>query len=203
MQSIKRDTIGGFNAYLETLQKDENQYEFTFIKFDSNRFNKVYVGVPIEEVAPLSDETYKPGASTPLIDACVKTIKATSKAVKGREVNVVVVFQTDGEENASRKYTNSDLAHLIKKKTKKGWQFVYLGAGIDAFSHAKAMGIDVKRVASYGRKKSKAAFASIAANVSAYAAQGDEEALTFTQAQRNAMDDQHAHKYIKPDDSED
>ncbi len=186
MQSIKDDTIGGFNAYLETL-KDESAGPvfFSLLKFDSNRVEKVCVGEPIQTVAPLTDDTYRPGAMTPLIDACVKAIQATEKAVAERSdaPNIIVVFQTDGQENASTEYRREDLARLVKAKTAEGWQFAFLGAGIDAYAEAGAMGIAAASTMSYGRGNSKAAFAAMGANTRAYRT-GAAPSMGFSLAQK-------------------
>ena len=130
MQEIKRDTMGGFNEYVETLKKGGGNIAFSLMSFNSNETKSRYVAEPIEKVASLTDDNYRPAAMTPLIDASVKIIKATAKAVKKRsdEPLVLVVIQTDGYENVSEKYTAADLAKLVKEKTEKGWQCVFLGA---------------------------------------------------------------------------
>ena len=134
MQSIKDDTVGGFNAYVETLQKDGADIIFSLVSFNSSVTQKRYVGEPIDKIEPLTDANYQPRAMTPLIDASVKIIKATDEAVQKRDddPNVVIVMQTDGQENVSVEYTTADLAALIKEKEAAGWQFVFLGAGLDA-----------------------------------------------------------------------
>ena len=191
MQSIKDDTIGGFNSYLDTLAQDGNKYEFSLVKFDSNRHEKVCVGVPISEAPRLDDQSYRPGAGTPLIDAAVKLINATAELVKKRKVNVLVVIQTDGYENASREYTSGDLLQLVKEKTAAGWTFVYIGAGIDAFGQAKEYGFAAAQTMSYGRGKSRETFISMASNTSALAASGNSKSMNFTGAQRASSGDIH------------
>ena len=112
MQSIKGDTVGGFNAYVETLQKCGADIVFSLVSFNSNKTTPRYVADPIDTIKPLTEDTYQPAAATPLIDASVKIINATDDAVKkrGDNPNVLIVFQTDGEENVSVEYTNADLA---------------------------------------------------------------------------------------------
>src|SRR5438105_2772073 len=68
MESIKDDTIGGFNSYLNSLRAESASIDFTLIKFDSRRIEKVCVAVPVAQVAELTTASYHPGASTPLID---------------------------------------------------------------------------------------------------------------------------------------
>ena len=94
---------------------------------------------PIDTIKPLTEDTYQPAAMTPLIDASVKIITAPADAVKkrGDDPNVLIVFQTDGEENVSVEYTNADLAMLIKEKT-AGGQGVQCGSRGCAASHSRA-----------------------------------------------------------------
>ena len=113
---------------------------------------------------------------TPLIDAAVKIIKATTEAVAARKDDpaVVIVLQTDGQENVSVEYTTADLALLVKEKEQAGWQFVFLGAGLDAFAAAREAGLhlDAANVVAYDRGRSRQVFAATAGNVVAYAAVG-------------------------------
>jgi len=99
--------------------------------------------VRLRDVPRLTTETYLPRAYTPLIDACVEAIKTTEElvALAQGSPRVVVVFQTDGEENASRQHQLADLVDLTKRRTAEGWQFIYLGANIDAYKTARTFGI--------------------------------------------------------------
>jgi hypothetical protein len=104
MEAIKDETIGGFNAYLDTLELEAGDLvAFTQLQFDSQSIDTLYAGAKLSEVKRLTPETYQPRAYTPLIDAYVKTIKATEETIATRRDKpwVIVVFQTDGEENAS------------------------------------------------------------------------------------------------------
>lgn len=199
MGSIADDTVAGFNDYVATLQESDADIVFSLVSFNSNETRKRYVAEPIAEVATLRRDDYRPEAMTPLIDAAVKIVRATDEAVRhrGDDPNVVIVVQTDGLENVSVEYDNADLAKLIKEKTAAGWEFVFLGAGIDAFAAARAAGIDLHpdRVMSYGRRSTREAFAGVAANLSAYAEDGDAKSLAFSPEQRRSAKDEHAHKY--------
>ncbi len=205
MQSIKDDTVGGFNAYVETLQKDGDGILFSLVSFNSSRTEKRYVAEPIDQIKPLTDDDYQPGAMTPLIDAAVKIIKATDEAVSRRDddPNVVIVMQTDGQENVSVEYTTADLAALIKEKEQAGWQFVFLGAGLDAFAAARDAGIHIaaSQVVAYDRKRSHEVFAATAQNVQAFAKSGKKEKLRFSEKQRAQAGDQYAAQYLDPNDA--
>ena len=157
MESIKDDTIGGFNAYVEKLQESSGEILFSLVSFNSSRTKKRYVAEPIRSVRPLAAGDYQPDAMTPLIDAAVKIIKATTEAVAARKDDpaVVIVLQTDGLENVSVEYTTADLALLVKEKEQAGWQFVFLGAGLDAFAAARDAGLHINaaNVVAYDRAR--------------------------------------------------
>ena len=193
MQSIKDDTIGGFNAYLKELQQGDGETLFSLVSFNSSRTAKRYVAEPIKAVKPLTEEDYRPNAMTPLIDAAVKIIKATDEAVESRtgDADVVVVMQTDGQENVSVEYTSADLALLVKEKEAAGWQFVFLGAGMDAFEAARDAGLDLaaERVMSYGRDRSEKAFEVMAGKMRYYQQFRSSSALDFTDEEREDVGD--------------
>lgn len=193
MEPIRNDTIGAFNAYLESLRKEDGNIEFSFLQFDSISIDKICVNTPIAEVKPLTVDTYQPRASTPLIDAACKTIEAVAVAVEQRAVKpkVVVCIQTDGEENASTEHTWAELNQIIKEKSKLGWQFNFMGAGIDAYVQGERMGIARSATVSYDRASpaaTRAAFAASAENTRSFAV-GAAPSVAFTPAQKAASGD--------------
>jgi hypothetical protein len=204
MQSIKEDTIGGFNAHLETLRRNGGDIVFSLVSFNSSEIRKRYVAEPIEKIRPLTEADYQPKAMTPLIDAAVKMIKATAEAVAKRtdDPAVVVVMQTDGLENVSVEYDSADLALLIKEKEQAGWQFMFLGAGLDAFAAARHAGvhIDAARVVSYDRGRSRQVFDVVSDNLVAFASSRDVASLSFRPEQRASVGD-HADPQLDADAS--
>jgi hypothetical protein len=196
MEPIKDDTIGGFNAHLDKLKKSGGEIVFSLVSFNSSKTRKRYVAEPIHSVRPLTAEDYQPAAMTPLIDAAVKIIKATAEAVSKRsdDPNVVIVMQTDGLENVSVEYTSVDLAALVKEKERAGWQFTFLGAGLDAFAAARQAGLhlDPARVVSYGRAQSREVFDVVGDNLVAFAATGSADQLAFSDEQRERVGDVYA-----------
>lgn len=174
MESIKDDTIGAFNAYLATLQKSGAGIEFSFLQFDSISLDTVCVNRPVGEVARLTEATFQPRASTPLIDAAYATIEAVGEAIEKRGIapQVVICIQTDGQENASTEHTWKELNLLIKAKSALGWQFNFMGAGIDAYQQARQMGISDAATVSYDKRSragSVRAFEASAANTASFA----------------------------------
>lgn len=199
MEPIKDDTVGGFNEYVKTLQDGGADILFSLVSFNSSETKRRYVAEPVANVQPLTTAQYRPHAMTPLIDAAVKIIRATDEAVqrRGDQPNVVVVMQTDGQENVSVEHTSADLAALVKEKEAAGWQFVFLGAGMDAFAAAREAGVDIPldHVVAYSRTRSRQVFASTAKNVGEFAVSGSADALGYSPEQREDAGDEHWHKY--------
>lgn len=159
MGDIKHATIEGFNAYIAGLKEEkESDIFFTFVQFDALGFGrtelmKVCVSVPIAKAPLLTFDNFLPRGGTPLIDAAYETILATVAAVEKRADNpkVVICIQTDGEENQSRDHTWEQLKNLIAAQQEKGWEFNFMGAGIDAYKQAAQMGISRGQTMSYGK----------------------------------------------------
>lgn len=168
MAPIADDTVGGFNTYLETLQKSGEAIAFSLVQFDSMSIDKLYVRVPVAEVPALTRATYVPRGSTPLIDAAYKTIKAVEASIAdGEKPKVIICIQTDGEENCSTEHTWDELNALIKAKSAEGWQFNFMGASIDAYQQAQKMGLSANSAMSYNslnKHNTQAAFAATASN---------------------------------------
>ena len=142
MESIKNDVIEGFNEYIHSLKKQKNStFKFTLTKFDSNGITTPYVGVDIRKVEKLTDNTYHPGAMTPLYDAVVEAVEKVVDEVKDNQP-VLVAILTDGFENASKEHNEQCLTDLIKRLQAKGnWTFVFLGANQDSWATAQRLGI--------------------------------------------------------------
>lgn len=163
MMSIKGETIQAYNRYLASLKETRKDAEilFSLVTFNSSDTKTRVVADPVRTVRPLTDGDYQPNHMTPLIDAAVKIIRATDEAVAARDddSDVVVAIQTDGLENCSVEFDAGDLAQLVKEKEEAGWQFIFLGAGLDAFEAAHLAGIQLAedRVLSYDRALGEAA----------------------------------------------
>jgi hypothetical protein len=199
MDAIKAETIGGFNAYLDALERDAgDDIEFTLLQFDSVSIDTLYRGVRLCDVPRLTTDTYQPRAYTPLIDACVKTVKATEEAIAQHrdKARVIVVFQTDGEENASREHSLAELRDLIERRKAEGWQFVFLGADIDAYSAARNLGILEEATLAYSGKQSLAGMTALAEE-SARFARGGARQVRFSQRQKRAAGDQRPRLALK------
>lgn len=148
MDSVRSDTIGGFNSFLEDQKKVLGEVNFTFVKF-SDYYKVVEEGQDIHLVDSLNESSYTPSYSTALLDAVGTAIKSVKKRIKAtpkeeRASKVLFVILTDGEENASRKFDTEKIQDLVKEaRDKKGWEFLFLGADIDAWSGGSSMGINM------------------------------------------------------------
>lgn len=164
MQAVKGQTISGFNEYVQALQADENAKDirFALTKFNSEKVEVVYDGVALKNVAMLTEESYRPDHLTPLYDAIGRTIHSLEKKIEGKKWNVLIVIQTDGQENHSQEFTRDAIFSLIGEKKKAGWTFAFLGADQDAWKAGQSLGLDQGNVMSYNSAKTRAAFRTVA-----------------------------------------
>ena len=154
MSSLTSDTIGGFNSLIAK-QKKEDGEAFVSTVFFSNSSKVVHDRVKLEDVPELTDREYVPSGSTALLDAvgdAVHHIRNIHKYARKEDVpeKTLFVITTDGMENASRKYSHKDVKKLIEKMQKEnGWEFVFLGANIDAAETAGSIGIRAANAVDY------------------------------------------------------
>ena len=134
MDSIRDDTIGGFNAFLADQRAVQAPTTFTLVQFDSEApFEVLHAFAPIAAVQPLTRDTYVPRGRTPLYDAIGRGITSLDErlaalAPADRPVRIVFVIVTDGQENASSDFTIREVRRLIDDRRRDGWQFVFLSA---------------------------------------------------------------------------
>ena len=160
MESIKQDTIGGFNSYIAAQKSLPTPATFTLVQFDSqDPFEVIHKFTDIQMVADLTGQTYVPRASTPLYDAVgrgINDLKAGLGALPEalRPKKIVMVIVTDGQENASREFTGAQVRKMIADAKEAGWQFVFLSADESAISDSSSLSIDASNAAFF--KKSTA-----------------------------------------------
>ena len=148
MESIRDDTIGGFNSFLDRQRSEPGTATLTLVQFDSqDPYEVIHRFAPIGEVQPLSRETYVPRAMTPLLDALGRAINDLERdlgelGAKERPEKIVFAVVTDGQENASREFSREQVAKMIEEKTERDkWQFVFLSADLAAIGDAESVGI--------------------------------------------------------------
>jgi len=144
MGDIKDDTIGGFNEFVEQQKNIEGEAVFTFVKF-SDYYKVIEEGTLLESVKPLNKETYTPSFSTALLDAVGKTINKVANRhdtldEEDKPAKVLFVVLTDGYENSSKEFKTGVNTLVKDKKEKAGWQFLFLGADIDAWGAGRDLG---------------------------------------------------------------
>lgn len=146
MQRLAEDTIGGFNSLIENQRKLEGKCTVTTVLFD-NKVEILYQGKNIKEVPTLTSKEYFARGSTALLDAIGITINETNSRISSMKEEeekpnkVLVAITTDGLENSSNEYSYSSIKSLIEEK-KLGWDFIFLGANIDAIGEANKFGIE-------------------------------------------------------------
>lgn len=146
MAGLETDTIGGFNALLAKQKKEGGEANITTVLFN-HRYDLLHDRIPIAGVEAMTDRDYEVGGTTALLDAIGSTInkigniqKRTKEDLRAR--SVMFVITTDGMENASCEYTYEKIKAMITHQQETyGWEFVFLGANIDAVSTAKSFGI--------------------------------------------------------------
>jgi len=154
MSGLESDTIGGFNSMLKNQQAIEGECCVTTVLFDNN-YQLLHDRIDIKAVSPITEKEYQVGGSTALLDAIGRTINKIGNAQKHtaesyRAEKVLFVIITDGEENSSREYSVEKVKTLIERqKAKYGWEFIFLGANIDAVQTAGSFGITPDRAVDY------------------------------------------------------
>jgi len=153
MSSLKSDTVGGFNSMLEKQKKNEGEALVTTVLFN-NEIAYVHDRAGISSVRPMTDDDYVPAGTTALIDAIGETVRHISDIHKyAREEDVpehtMFIITTDGLENASHRFSSDEVKKMIVEKKEEGWEFLFLGANIDAVETAKRFGISEDRAVTY------------------------------------------------------
>lgn len=154
MSGLERDTIGGFNSMIDKQRKEPGKVLVSTVLFD-NYSEVIHDRVPLENVPRMTEEEYFVRGCTALLDAVGGAIHHIGNIHKyAREEDVpektLFIITTDGMENASHRYTYEKVHAMIKRQQEKyGWEFLFLGANIDAAAEAKRFGIDESRAANF------------------------------------------------------
>ena len=153
MSGLEADTIGGFNSMIEKQKKEEGEAYVSVLLFD-DRFDVIYDRVDIRKVEPMTENQYFVRGMTALLDAvgrAVKHIETVHRYAREEDVpeKTIFIITTDGMENASREYSYEQVKRMIEDKREQGWEFMFLGANIDAVAEAGRIGIDARRAVRY------------------------------------------------------
>ena len=154
MGGLESDTVGGFNSMIAKQKKEEGVAYVTTVLFD-DQIETLHDRVELQSVAPMTEKEYFVRGCTALLDAIgetVRHIETIHKYVRPEDVpaHTMFVITTDGMENASKKYSSNEVKRMIeRKKEEAGWEFLFIGANIDAVETAATIGISRERAVNY------------------------------------------------------
>ena len=154
MAGLEDDTIGGFNAMLEKQKKEAGEALLSTVLFDGQT-EVIHDRVDIQKVEPLTDKQYFVRGNTALLDAVGGAVHHIANIHRyareeDRPAKTVFVITTDGKENASRRYTYQEVQRMVKHEQEKyGWEFLFLGANMDAVAEAQRFGFRADRAVRY------------------------------------------------------
>ncbi len=154
MSGLEKDTIGGFNSMLLKQKESGQEITVTTVLFDHG-YTLLHDRITIQAISPITETEYVVGGNTALLDAMGTTIqkiaqvqKQTAEEYQAKKVLFVII--TDGEENSSREFSAKKVKKLVEQQKKHfGWEFIFLGANIDAITTARSFGIDAHRAQNY------------------------------------------------------
>lgn len=153
MSGLEKDTIGGFNAMIEKQKKEAGEAIVSTVLFD-HESEVIHDRVGIQKLEPMTEKQYYVRGCTALLDAvggAIHHIKNVHKYIReeDRPEKTLFVITTDGMENASSQYSYEKLKAMIEQQKELGWEFIFLGANIDAAKEAARFGISADRTADY------------------------------------------------------
>ncbi|CAM5191208.1 VWFA domain-containing protein OS=Ureibacillus acetophenoni OX=614649 GN=SAMN05877842_101168 PE=4 SV=1 [Ureibacillus acetophenoni] len=146
MSGLETDTIGGYNAMLSKQKEAEGEAIVTTVLFN-HEYELLHDRINVNGIAPLTKKDYEVSGTTALLDAIGHSILKIKKAQNAtmkehRAEKVLFVITTDGLENSSREFNHQKIKQLVEEQKKIGWEFIFLGANIDAIGTAYELGID-------------------------------------------------------------
>ncbi|MBQ4227614.1 MAG: VWA domain-containing protein [Clostridia bacterium] len=154
MMGLAQDTIGGFNGMIEKQRALEGEALVTTVLFNQNSVT-LHDRVPLCEVPPLTSREYSAGGLTALLDAVGDAMEHIRilhdyAGEAGRPEHTIFIITTDGQENSSRRYSTKQIKSMVSAaRQERKWEFLFLGADIDAFEGAESLGIAPERAARF------------------------------------------------------
>ena len=154
MQGLEKDTIGGFNSMIEKQKTEDGEALISTVLFD-HETEVIHDRVSLDKIKNMTEKDYYVRGCTALLDAvggAIHHIGNIHKYIREEDVpeHTIFVITTDGMENASRIYTAEKIRNMIERQKRRyGWQFIFLGANIDAVETARTYGIDEECAANY------------------------------------------------------
>jgi hypothetical protein len=187
MESCRDTAIDAFNEYVMGLRRsDDVDARLSLTIFDSQGIDLLQHVEPAGSFMELSRHTYVPRASTPLLDAIGHVVAETDKVQLRPGENVGLVILTDGLENASKEHTKDTIKALLKdRQDNKGWLVTFLGADVDAFAEAQAIGVGDGKYLALKKGKLRQSMQYAAASQARYAQTGDLNKGDFLKQERD------------------
>jgi uncharacterized protein YegL len=191
MESVKSDTIGGFNSFLGEQQKVEGEASLSLVQFD-DQYEVVYENKDINAADKLSEATFQPRGSTALFDAIGRTINAVGQRLAAtpeeeRPDKVLFVIMTDGFENASHEFNAAKISEMTNhQRNVYKWEFMFIGANQDAVLSAREMGIPAAAAltSAANEEGTQVAYSMMASKIKNYRVSNDAAALNFNEEDR-------------------
>ena len=153
MSGLEDDTIGGFNGMLKKQKAEGDDVNVTTVLFD-DKVDIIHDRFPIDIVEPLTDRDYFVRGCTALLDAIGQAVHKIENVQEHlpeehKAGKVIFVITTDGHENSSKEYSYTQIRKMVEAKKEVGWEFLFLGANIDAIGEAEKIGISRNRAVTY------------------------------------------------------
>ncbi len=153
MSGLESDTIGGYNSMLTKQKKEDGEATVTTVLFD-DKYELLHDRISIHDMAPMTEKEYYVRGCTALLDAIGRTIHKIASVQRHtvpekRADKVLFVIITDGMENASREFHYEKIRSMVEYEKQQGWEFLFLGANIDAITTAGRFGIGADRAVNY------------------------------------------------------
>lgn len=189
MATCAEDTKGGFDQFIKDQKEAPGKATFTLVQFDTE-YEVVHDAIDIKTVPPL---TLVPRGNTALLDALGKAIAVTGEKLEAikeddRPATVIFVVLTDGQENSSKEFTKEKIRKKVELQSKTyNWQFVFIGANMDAIAEAASLGVNAAASLTYNARQPKAAYAAVSdqvRSVRAMASTGKRSSLSFSDEDR-------------------
>lgn len=154
MSGLESDTIGGFNSMIEKQREETGDEAIVSTVLFNHESIVLHDRIPLADIKPLTRKDYEVGGNTALLDAvgdAVRHIRNVHKYAReeDRPQKVLFVITTDGMENSSHRYSYNEIRGIIEEQKERGWEFIFLGANIDAAEVAEHIGIDARRAVNY------------------------------------------------------
>ena len=173
MHGLEADTVGGFNSMLEKQKAEEGEVLVSTVLFD-HESQVLHDRLPLGKVPAMTEKDYRVGGSTALIDAiggAIRHIRNIHKYARPEDVpaHTLFIITTDGMENSSHRYSSDQVKQMIRQQEEKGWEFLFIGANIDAVETAAHIGIRRDRAVNYHADKegTRVLYDSLSAPISA------------------------------------